>query len=81
MLISWGLQRANAEGIVTYLDTELDGSVVKMYEKHGFAKVDEVQVPLSTCGLEGNYTHIAMIKEPKSESNGVKKDEVPSIGS
>lgn len=36
MLLTCPLERAAKEGGVCYLDTELDGEVVKMYEKRGF---------------------------------------------
>ena len=65
MLLTWPVERAAKEGIVCYLDTELDGEVVKMYEKREFVVVDRLHIDLKSCGIDGDtYTHVAMIKEP-----------------
>ncbi len=66
MLLTWRFERADKEGMVCYLDTEADGKAVALYEKHGYVKVDECKVPLWACGLEGVYTHVAMVREPKA---------------
>ncbi|KAL8646498.1 MAG: hypothetical protein Q9226_006825 [Calogaya cf. arnoldii] len=65
MLLTWPVERAAKEGILCYLDTELDGEVVKMYGKRGFVVVDRLHIDLKNCGIDGDtYTHVAMIKEP-----------------
>lgn len=66
MLLTWPFERADKEGMVCYLDTEADGRVIALYEKHGYVKVAECEVPLWGCGLEGVYTHVAMVREPKT---------------
>lgn len=53
-------------GRVCYLDTEADGNVIALYENIGYVKVDECEVGLGLCGLEGVYTLVAMIREPKA---------------
>lgn len=52
-----------------YLDTEADGKVIALYEKVGYVKVGECKIDLQVCGLEGIYTHVAMIREPVSAPN------------
>ena len=66
MLLTWAFERADKEGMVCYLDTEANGKVIALYEKHGYVKVDECHVDLGVCGLEGIYTHVAMVREPKA---------------
>lgn len=67
MLLTWPVERAAKEGVVCYLDTELDGEVVRMYEKRRYVMVDRLAIDLQACGIHGGtYTHIAMIKESKA---------------
>ena len=66
MLLTWPFERADKEGMVCYLQTEADGKVMALYEKHGYVRVSESEIPLQVCGLEGVYTHVAMVREPKA---------------
>lgn len=66
MLLTWPFERADKEGMVCYLDTGADGKVIALYEKHGYVKVAECEVPLWACEIEGVYTHVAMVREPKA---------------
>ena len=54
MLMRWSFERADKEGVVSYLDTEADGKVIALYEKLGFVKVDEVEISFQCCGLQSN---------------------------
>lgn len=65
LLVTWPFEQADREGIVVYLDSEEGGEGVKLYERLGFKKVDICHVDLTLCGLEGVYTHVAMVREPK----------------
>ena len=53
MLLTWPFERADKEFVVSYLNTEADGKVIALYEKPAW-------------GLEGVYTHVAMVRELKS---------------
>lgn len=64
LLLTWPVERADREGVVCYLEAEADGMVIAWYEKHGLVKVDECEVSLRSCGLEGVRTHVAIIREP-----------------
>lgn len=66
MLLTWPFDRADKEGVVCYHDTEAGGKAVALYEKLGYVKVDQCETSLDACGLEGVYTHVAMIRKPKA---------------
>lgn len=72
LLVTWPFEQADREGIVCYLTSQADGQGVKLYERLGFQKVDECHVDLTMCGLEGMYTHVAMVREPKKIGGGGK---------
>lgn len=79
MVLIWPVERAAKEGVVCYLDTELNGEVVRMYEKRGYVMVDRLDIDLQACGIHGGTCmHIAMIKESKAsvEKNKVEEGEV-----
>ena len=63
--MTWPFEQADKEGLICYLDSQADGEGIKLYESLGFVKVDECQGDLTMCGLEGTYTHVAMVREPK----------------
>lgn len=65
LLVTWPFEQADKEGLICYLDSQADGEGIKLYESLGFVKVDECQGDLTMCGLEGTYTHVAMVREPK----------------
>ncbi|CAD6586158.1 MAG: hypothetical protein ASARMPRED_002458 [Alectoria sarmentosa] len=65
LLVTWPIEQADKEGLICYLDSEADGEGIKLYESLGFVKVDECHVDLTMCGLEGTYTHVAMVRQPK----------------
>lgn len=52
MLLTWPFERADKGSAVCYLETEADGKMMALYEKSGYVKVDECEVPLAVCGLE-----------------------------
>lgn len=47
------------------------GTLIALYEKNGYVKVGECEVDLGDCGLEGVYTHVAMIRKPKGVAEEV----------
>ncbi|KAF1956347.1 hypothetical protein CC80DRAFT_473230 [Byssothecium circinans] len=51
LLVDWGLQKADQEGLVVYLDSSLAGR--GMYEKRGFELVREVTFDRGEWGGEG----------------------------
>ena len=65
-LSSWPFEKADEEEVPVYLDTDEAGPAIRMYERLGFSRVDEVVFDLSEYGGEGKHTHVAMIREPRS---------------
>lgn len=65
MLLSWPFERADKEGAMCYVDGEEGGERVKLCEELGFVRMDECHVDLTLGGLEGMYTHVAMVREPR----------------
>lgn len=49
-----------------YVDGEEGGEIVKLCEELGFARMDEFHLDLTLGGLEGVYTHVAMVRQPKA---------------
>ena len=67
MLLSWPFGRADEEGVVCYADVEEGGETMALAEKVGFVRVDRFEIDLTLGGLEGLYTHVALVKEPMIE--------------
>ena len=63
MLIRWGLEKADAEGLEAYIEG-WDG-VKGLYEKFGFESKEEVKVERL------GYTEYLMLRKPR---NGVAKE-------
>ncbi|KAM0805864.1 hypothetical protein BDR22DRAFT_829503 [Usnea florida] len=66
MLLSWPFERADEEGVVCYVDVEEGGETMALAEKVGFVRVDQFVIDLTLGGLEGVYTHVALVREPKA---------------
>lgn len=49
-----------------YVDAEKGGELVKLCEELGFVRMDEFHLDLTLGGLEGVYTQVAMVREPKA---------------
>lgn len=64
-LVTWPFEHTDKEGLICYLDSQVDGEGIKLYESLGFVKVDECHVDVTMWGLEGTYTHVAMVRVPK----------------
>lgn len=62
MLLRWGLQKTDAEGIECYLEGSPDG--VPIYEHFGFREVDRLIV-----GEEGEFVEVFMIRDKKGSSS------------
>ena len=65
MLLAWPFERADEEGVVCYVDVEEGGETMAAAEKVGFVRVDQFVIDLTLGGLEGAYTHVALVREPK----------------
>ena len=58
-----------------YLDGEEGGACVTFAAELGFVKVDQFEIDLTLGGLEGVYTHVAMVREPNTTKVEVKVEE------
>ena len=67
LLLSWPFEQADKEGAMCYVHGEEGGELVKACEEQGFVRMDECLVDLTMGGLEGIYTHVAMVREPKTK--------------
>ena len=65
MLLSWPFERADEEGVMCYVDVEEGGETMAAAEKVGFVRADQFVIDLTMGGLEGVYTHVALVREPK----------------
>lgn len=65
LLLSWPFEQADKEGAVCYVHGEEGGALVKACEERGLVRMDECRIDLTLGGLEGIYTHVAMVREPK----------------
>ncbi|PYI08330.1 hypothetical protein BO78DRAFT_395718 [Aspergillus sclerotiicarbonarius CBS 121057] len=64
-LIRCPFEEGDREGVACYLDTDLHGPAIKMYERNGFVRVGEgVSVSLEKYGGQGFHTHVGLIREP-----------------
>ncbi|KAF2637120.1 hypothetical protein P280DRAFT_472635 [Massarina eburnea CBS 473.64] len=61
LLLDWGLQKADEEGLLMYLDSSLAGR--RMYEKRGFEVVREVRFDRALWGGEGIDWYGSMIRK------------------
>lgn len=70
MLMRWGLERADEDGVESYLEASPEGKPV--YEHFGFAEHEELVVDLEGKGLEEKkYVEVFMIRPVKGRSLGV----------
>ncbi|KAI8936196.1 hypothetical protein NX059_006627 [Plenodomus lindquistii] len=65
MLLEWGLEKADDEGLVTYLDCTEMGR--PMYERRGWSLVREVVWDREKWGGEGKDWHGCMVRQPKGK--------------
>jgi WD repeat-containing protein 48 len=63
MMLDWGTQKADAEGLVTYLDSSVAGR--PMYERRGFVLVKALEWDREPWGGEGKDWHGCMVRQPK----------------
>jgi WD repeat-containing protein 48 len=62
LMLDWGMDKADEEGLVTYLDATATGRLV--YEKRGFKLVKEIEWDRVPWGGEGKDWHGAMVRQP-----------------
>lgn len=62
MLVGWGADLADREGLPTHLEATPFGK--GLYEKYGFANMAEVHHDVSRSGGPARYTHTLMIRKP-----------------
>jgi hypothetical protein len=60
LLLSWGVDRADRDGLEAYLEASPRGSGV--YKKFGWEARDQITV------LDGNYTELLMLRSPEVKS-------------
>ena len=48
-----------------YLEAEKNGSAVKLYEKAGYEVIDECNIELWPCEMEGSFTLVGMARQPE----------------
>jgi GNAT superfamily N-acetyltransferase len=65
MLLSWGLEKADEEGLVTYLNATDVGR--QMYEKKGFEVRKTIEWDRVPWGGKGKDCHWCMVREPQSK--------------
>ncbi|RAK98090.1 GNAT family N-acetyltransferase [Aspergillus ibericus CBS 121593] len=64
-LIRCPFEEADRDSVACYLDTDLHGPAIKMYERNGFVRVGEgVSVSLEKYGGQAIHTHVGLIREP-----------------
>lgn len=63
LLLNWGLQKADREGLVTYLDATETGRPV--YEKRGFKLVKATEWDRVPWGGQGKDWHGQMVRQPQ----------------
>lgn len=59
MLLNWGLEMADREGLAAYLEATSDGK--PLYERHGFVTVREINL------LDGLVTCTGMKRMPRTQ--------------
>jgi len=64
MMLDWGMQKADEEGLVTYLDSTTTGRPV--YERRGFALAKAFEWDRVPWGGEGKEWHGCMVRPAKS---------------
>lgn len=64
MLLQWGIERANRDGLSVYLHAEPLG--YPLYKRLGFVDIEghTIQIPLEEYGGKGDWTIKTMIREP-----------------
>jgi Acetyltransferase (GNAT) domain len=60
MLMKWGVERANEDGVECYLDANPDGKPV--YEKYGFKEIETVEF------FDGRYEQCFMLRNVKKNT-------------
>ncbi|KAH7388639.1 hypothetical protein BKA66DRAFT_568965 [Pyrenochaeta sp. MPI-SDFR-AT-0127] len=63
LLLNWGLKKADAEGMVTYLDATSHAR--PMYEKRGFKVVKATEWDREPWGGQGKDWHGHMVRQPR----------------
>ncbi|KAF9695748.1 hypothetical protein EKO04_005942 [Ascochyta lentis] len=64
LLLNWGTEKADDEGLVTYLDATQIARPI--YEKKGFEVRRAVEWDRTKWGGEGKDVHYCMVRQPKS---------------
>ncbi|KAF2280785.1 acyl-CoA N-acyltransferase [Westerdykella ornata] len=64
MLVRWGIEQADKEGLPTYLEASEAGK--PLYERLGFEEVEVKLYDLSKYGAEGIETNTVMIRKPRT---------------
>lgn len=69
-LLRWGLERADEDGVVTFLEASPEGKPI--YEKYGFREMDRLVVDLKGKGggklEEKEFVEVFMIREAMKKS-------------
>jgi len=73
MLLRWGVQRADEDGVEAYLEASPEGKPV--YERYGFREVERVVVSLEGKGCsEEEYVEVFMVR-PATKKKKKKEEE------
>jgi len=65
MLLNWGLELADREGLFIFLEATQVEKGRSLYVKNGFEEVSTSTVDLAKAGGPGTYTHSFMVREPR----------------
>lgn len=60
MLMRWGLEKADEEGVESYLEASPEGKPV--YEHFGFVEQEELEIDLEGKGREEKYAEVFMVR-------------------
>jgi GNAT superfamily N-acetyltransferase len=69
LLLDWGLEKADAEGLVTYLNATSVGK--RMYEKRGFVVVRTIEWDRVPWGGKGKDCHWCMVRQPQNSTDSL----------
>lgn len=65
MLVEWGLQRADEDGLDAFVTSSETGR--PSYARCGFVEVASVVLDMSSWGIEGSNSNFAMVRHCQSK--------------